>query len=480
MDKMDNNLKDKNDNDNKPVVSKNDLDQKTEDKATKPIPNHTQQKEAKTNHHHAGNILQTTLQKMFPSADKPKAPKSSKNSSITGHESEDERTEKTQNTRSTSKQRFQKLNTGSHVHNLQPKKVHRINNFFKDFGIHGHNSVDEKSQNESDTTKKKNSDESLSGKYGKPQEVVGKGAFGIVRIAHKTEPKVPGEKLFAVKEFKKRHNEPLKKYMKRLTSEFCISSSLHHINVIDTIDLLQDTQGNYCEVMEYCSGGDLYSLIISSGGLEQNEADCFFGQLINGVKYLHENGVAHRDLKPENLLLTSDGCLKITDFGNGECFKMAWEKQAHMSRGACGSEPYIAPEAFTGKWFDPRPVDVWACGIIYMGMITARHLWRCAKENEDFNFKIYLESKKHGECILAPFQRLSDKRLRMISKIIEPDPSLRITAEQITEDPWFSQLDICHKPQTKNSHLHTNTTCGVNATNQQPTNLNKLTIMNMV
>ena len=95
-------------------------------------------------------------------------------------------------------------------------------------------------------------------------------------------------------EFRRRHNEPKKKYIKRLTSEFCISSSLHHLNVIDTLDLMQDTQGKYCEVMEYCAGGDLYSLIVASGGLELEEADCFFGQLINGVKYLHDNGVAHR------------------------------------------------------------------------------------------------------------------------------------------------------------------------------------------
>ncbi|CAG8721101.1 7293_t:CDS:2, partial [Dentiscutata heterogama] len=287
-----------------------------------------------------------------------------------------------------------------------------------------------------------------------PQEVVGKGAFGIVRVAHKTEPKVPGEKLFA--EFKKRHNEPSKKYMKRLTSEFCISSSLHHINVIDTIDLLQDTQGNYCEVMEYCAGGDLYSLILSSSGLEQGEADCFFGQLINGVKYLHENGVAHR-----------------------ECFRMAWETQPHLSRGVCGSEPYIAPEEFTGNWFDPRLVDVWACGIIYMGMLTGRHLWRVAKAHEDFNYNYYLESRLCGGPLLPPFQRLSDSGRRVINKIIEPNPKLRITAEQIIEDPWFLQLDICHRPKTKNAQLPTNTMCGVNATNQQPTNMNKLPIINM-
>jgi protein-serine/threonine kinase len=205
--------------------------------------------------------------------------------------------------------------------------------------------------------------------------------------------------LFAVKEFKKLGNESLKKYLKRLTSEFCISSSLHHINVIDTLDLLQDTQGNYCEVMEYCAGGDLYSLIIASGGLHRDEADCFFGQLINGVKYLHNIGVAHRDLKPENLLLTEDGCLKITDFGNGECFRMAWETKAHLSRGVCGSEPYIAPEVFIQDSFDPRPVDIWACGIIYMGMLTGRHMWRAAKSPEDNNYRTFLEARDRGSTV---------------------------------------------------------------------------------
>jgi protein-serine/threonine kinase len=146
--------------------------------------------------------------------------------------------------------------------------------------------------------------------------------------------------------------------------------------------------------MEYCSGGDLYYLIVASGGLEQEEGDCFFGQLINGVKYLHDNGVAHRDLKPENLILTSNGCLKITDFGNAECFRMAWETQPHLARGICGSEPYIAPEEFKDDFFDSRLVDIWACGIIYMSMMTSRILWRVAIGKEDCNFKAYLEAKK--------------------------------------------------------------------------------------
>lgn len=175
----------------------------------------------------------------------------------------------------------------------------------------------------------------LAEKYGKCQEVLGKGAFGVVRVCHKKTTNAAGktEMLYAVKEFKKKPSEPSEKYAKRLTSEFCISSSLRHTNIIMTLDLFQDSKGDYCEVMEYCAGGDLFTLIITAGKLEYLEADCYFKQLIRGVVYMHDMGVCHRDLKPENLLLTSDGTLKIIDFGNSECFKMAWERDVHLSGG---------------------------------------------------------------------------------------------------------------------------------------------------
>lgn len=89
-----------------------------------------------------------------------------------------------------------------------------------------------------------NSTATLVEKYGKCQEIVGRGAFGIVRISHKPDPKdARVEQLYAVKEFRRRPQESAKKYQKRLTAEFCISSSLRHPNVIHTLDLLQDAKG---------------------------------------------------------------------------------------------------------------------------------------------------------------------------------------------------------------------------------------------
>jgi hypothetical protein len=81
---------------------------------------------------------------------------------------------------------------------------------------------------------------------------IGQGATAIVRLAHKIEE---SEKLFAVKEFRKRRkDETEKEYVKKLMSEFCISSTLHHENVVETVDLVQDEHQNWCEVMVRISG----------------------------------------------------------------------------------------------------------------------------------------------------------------------------------------------------------------------------------
>lgn len=100
--------------------------------------------------------------------------------------------------------------------------------------------------------------------------------------------------------------------------------------------------------MEYCPGGDLYEAI-KKGDMSTDQINLYFKQIVTGVAYLHSMGVAHRDIKPENLLLDGLGHVKITDFGVSDVFRMCWEKQTHMSKGLCGSEPYIAPEQFEQK-----------------------------------------------------------------------------------------------------------------------------------
>lgn len=96
---------------------------------------------------------------------------------------------------------------------------------------------------------------SLQSKYGVCEKgTIGKGATAVVRLAHKLDKTSNTEKLYAVKEYRKRRKgETEKAYMKKLTSEFCISSTFRHKNIVETVDLVMDEQKRWCIVMEYVS-----------------------------------------------------------------------------------------------------------------------------------------------------------------------------------------------------------------------------------
>ncbi|KAI9026190.1 kinase-like domain-containing protein [Hyaloraphidium curvatum] len=315
----------------------------------------------------------------------------------------------------------------------------------------------EKEREKPATLKRVGSEQYLAQKYGEVDgKVIGRGATSVVRLAHKKELP-PGSTIangdkglditYAIKEFRKRRrDESERDYVKKLSTEFCIGHSLHHPNVVDHIELLQTQQGAWCEVLEYCSGGDLCNLI-QHGGLTYDEANGFFAQLVNGVAYLHTLGVAHKDLKPENLMLDGKGSLKITDFGSAEVFRSVWEKEAHKSHRLAGSEPYIAPEEFTEKEFDPRAVDVWACGIIYLTMIYNRIPWRSAT-GADPNYKFYLRCRANSgaaEATAFPMlDHLPSGPRNLVFRMLDPNPDTRIAIEDVRRDAWFRNVVKSH------------------------------------
>lgn len=224
---------------------------------------------------------------------------------------------------------------------------------------------------------------------------VGHRAFGVVKIAERTNSSSgKAKQIVAIKSLRLLPKEYKQKHRWRVASEYCIASSTHHINIVKNLDLFQDGRSCFHEVMEYCGGGDLFKLVDAVGQLEEVEADCFFKQIVRGVVYLHENGVAHHNLKPENILLTKSGIAKIADFGNAEVFCLTRESEPTLAKRPCGSRPYIAPEQYVDEEFDPATVDVWVCGIVYMVMRTGGLLWRVAKKGKDENYTQYLEDRK--------------------------------------------------------------------------------------
>lgn len=183
---------------------------------------------------------------------------------------------------------------------------------------------------------------------------IAKGSTATVKVMYRkgTASVLP----YAVKEFRKvGSGENPYAFETQIKSEFSIANSLHHPNIVETICLCTHA-GRWNHVMEYCGQGELFSLV-KKGYLQMDDKFCLFKQLLQGVEYLHSNGIAHRDIKLENLLLTDYGHLKITDFGVAVVFsgphpglRTAYydcEEPGEVRKcapGICGSLPYIAPE----------------------------------------------------------------------------------------------------------------------------------------
>lgn len=108
-----------------------------------------------------------------------------------------------------------------------------------------------------------------------------------------------------------------------IESELQILQRLSHRNIVQLVEVGQGLKVNPRKgqrmvkfvVLELVGGGELFDFVALGGRLTEPQARNIFGQLLDGLDYMHQKGYAHRDLKPENLLINKDHVLKITDFG---------------------------------------------------------------------------------------------------------------------------------------------------------------------
>ena len=170
-------------------------------------------------------------------------------------------------------------------------------------------------------------DHGLEIEYGKFGKVLGSGAGGSVRLMKRHSDGVT----FAVKQFRGRNPfETEKEYAKKVTAEFCIGSTLHHGNIIETMDITRE-KGHWFEIMEYAPF-DLFTIVMT-GKMSREEISCSFLQIVAGVNYLHNMGLAHRDLKLDNVVVNEHGIMKIIDFGSAVVFRYPFENDIVLATG---------------------------------------------------------------------------------------------------------------------------------------------------
>ncbi|KAI7906267.1 kinase-like domain-containing protein [Cokeromyces recurvatus] len=224
---------------------------------------------------------------------------------------------------------------------------------------------------------------------------------------------------------------------KTIMNEFCIASSLDHLNIIKTYDLVLLNKKYYCSIMEYCPGGDLYTFLKQDKmkTLTMKQVNEYLQQILKGLNYLHTNGIAHRDIKLENILLVplndddDKVLLKITDFGEAQ-----WGNE---SVGIHGTTPYMAPEVFDKNHsYGAMAADVWSVGVIYFSMRLEGFPFITA-EMSDSNYRLYLQRYKWRSYPV--FRKLDKQSQILLYGMLNPNSQNRFTVETILNFSWMKE-----------------------------------------
>ncbi|KAH7285248.1 hypothetical protein KP509_33G018700 [Ceratopteris richardii] len=218
------------------------------------------------------------------------------------------------------------------------------------------------------------------------------------------------------------------KLVDQIKREISTLKLVKHPNVVQLYEIMASKSKIYF-VLEYVPGGELFSRIATKGKLKENEARKYFQQLINAVDFCHSRGVYHRDLKPENLLLDGQNNLKVSDFGLSALPQHL--RDDGLLYTTCGTPNYVAPEVIIHKGYDGAKADIWSCGVILF-VLMAGYL-----PFDDSNL-MNLYRKIHRANLRFPPWFSSGAR-KLINRILNPNPKLRISMSQIKQDSWFKK-----------------------------------------
>jgi serine/threonine-protein kinase len=139
-------------------------------------------------------------------------------------------------------------------------------------------------------------------------------------------------------------------------------ASLSHPNIV-TVLTAEKQDEVFFIVMEYVPGDTLEAVIERDGTLDLARALDYTCQICNAMDHAHTHGIIHRDLRPGNVLVTSQGLIKVADFGTSRFLEIA----AHGTT-VIGSPPYMAPEQFQGKAVFAS--DIYSLGVTMYQMFT--------------------------------------------------------------------------------------------------------------
>ncbi|KAI5699537.1 hypothetical protein M8J75_004414 [Diaphorina citri] len=217
-----------------------------------------------------------------------------------------------------------------------------------------------------------------------------------------------------------------------IENEVNILRSVNHPNIIKLLDEY-DTNNELYLVIELIKGGDLFDAISKNVKFSEEDSKFMTQSLASALSYLHDNYIVHRDIKPENLLVEMSGChvkvLKVGDFGLAQ-------RVLRPMFTVCGTPTYVAPEILNESGYGVK-IDVWAAGVILYILLCGFPPFVSDTNDQDELFDDIL-SGQYG--FPSPYwDDISEEAKELISHMLESNPDLRFSAEDVLDHPWLER-----------------------------------------
>lgn len=208
-----------------------------------------------------------------------------------------------------------------------------------------------------------------------------------------------------------------------------LMSRLNHKNVIKLVDVLynEEKQKLYV-VMEYCVTvlQELFERA-PNNKLPISQAHHYFVQLIDGLEYMHSQGIIHKDIKPSNLLIDNSDVIKITDLGVSEQLDLF--DPADWCSASQGSPAFQAPEVAEGvEKFSGFKIDVWSSGVTLYCITTGKYPF----EGEN----IYRLFETISKGIFMMPDDVDPALQNLLYGMLDKDPISRFSLIQVKEHEW--------------------------------------------